>query len=162
MLSYSKFNSAYLIAEEKNLAFSSFSLQDSVKMGLTASALGLLEQLPLTINIRIGDWIVYHCALPKSKPENEWWIESKARVVMLKHHSTLYEQISANESGINWFEENNVSERNYAIHGGGLPLITDKDGFVGALVISGLSQIEDHLFGVRVLKMCLDHVGRLL
>ena len=69
---------------------------------------------------------------------------------MLKQHSTLFEQISAKERGVDWHKENNLKDETYAIHGGAIPLITNQ-GFKGILIISGLPQVEDHLFAVEVL-----------
>ncbi len=40
----------------------------------------------------------------------------------------------------------------------GLPLITD-EGFKGILIISGLPQVEDHLFAVEVLTEFLARKG---
>ena len=50
----------------------------------------------------------------------------------------------------------------HAIHGGGLPLITKNEGFVGVLLISGLPQVEDHLLGVEVLTEFLARKGEQL
>ena len=86
----------------------------------------------------------------------------KARVVFLKHHSTLYERVSAEERGVDWHRENNLLDETHAIHGGGLPLITKDDGCVGILIISGLPQVDDHLLGVEVLTEFLARKGELL
>jgi uncharacterized protein (UPF0303 family) len=80
---------------------------------------------------------------------------------MLKHHSTMYERVSAEERGVDWYKENNVEEETYAIHGGGLPLITKNEGFIGIFLISGLPQIKDHLLGVEVLTEFLARKGEL-
>ena len=100
--------------------------------------------------------------LPGSKPENDWWMARKARVVMLKHHSTMYERVSAEERSVDWHKENNLLDETHAIHGGGLPLITKNEGFAGVLLISGLPQVEDHLLGVEVLTEFLARKGELL
>jgi uncharacterized protein (UPF0303 family) len=86
----------------------------------------------------------------------------KARVVSLKHHSTMYERVSAEERGVDWHKENTLIDETHAIHGGGLPLITKDEGFVGVLLISGLPQIEDHLLGVEVLTEFLARKGETL
>ena len=112
--------------------------------------------------MRLGDWIIYHASLTGSTIENHWWIDRKARVVSLKHHSTMFERVSAEERGVDWHKENNVEDETHAIHGGGLPLITKNEGFVGMLLISGLPQIEDHLLGVEVLTEFLARKGELL
>ena len=59
-------------------------------------------------------------------------------------------------------KENNLLDETHAIHGGGLPLITKNEGFVGILIISGLPQVEDHLLGVEVLTEFLARKGELL
>ena len=108
--------------------------------------------------MRIGEWIVYHASLEGSKPKNDWWIKRKVAVVMLKQHSTMYERVSAEERGVDWHKENDLQDETHAIHGGALPLITD-EGFRGILSISGLPQVEDHLFAVNVLTEFLTRKG---
>jgi uncharacterized protein (UPF0303 family) len=156
------FTSSQLLVEEQSLILPSFSSTEGLEIGEIAKSLGLLRNLPVAIEVRLGDWIVYHASLPGSKPENDWWIARKARVVMLKHHSTLYERVSAEECGVDWHKENNLLDETHAIHGGGLPLITKDKGFVGVLLISGLPQVEDHLLGVEVLTEFLARKGELL
>jgi uncharacterized protein (UPF0303 family) len=156
------FTSSQLLVEEQSLILPSFSSTKGLEIGEIAKSLGLLRNLPVAIEVRLGDWIVYHASLPGSKPENDWWIARKARVVMLKHHSTLYERVSAEERGVDWHKENYLLDETHAIHGGGLPLITKDKGFVGVLLISGLPQVEDHLLGVEVLTEFLARKGELL
>ena len=80
---------------------------------------------------------------------------------MLKQHSTIYERVLAEELGIDWHKENNVIDETHAIHGGAVPLITPT-GFAGILIISGLPQVDDHLFAVEVLTEFLARRGELL
>ena len=156
------FTSENLLREEKVLSLSSLTNNDAIEIGEIATTLGKQRKLPIAIEVRIGDWIVYHASLPGSTPENQGWIDRKARVVMLKKHSTLYERVSAEERGVDWHKENNLLDETHAIHGGGLPLITKNEGFVGMLLISGLPQVEDHLLGVEVLTEFLARKGELL
>ena len=157
-----RFTSSQLLIEEHILTLPFLDIADSLEIGEIAKLLGVARNLPIAIEVRVGDWTVYHVSLPGSKPENDWWIARKARVVMLKHHSTLYERVSAQERGIDWHRENDLLDETHAIHGGGLPLITKDDGFVGVLLISGLPQAEDHLLGVEVLTEFLARKGELL
>ena len=156
------FTSSQLINEEQILTLPSLDLAGALEIGEIAKSIAVLRKLPLAIQVRLGDWIIYHASLPGSTSENHWWIDRKARVVLLKHHSTIYERVSAEERGIDWHKENNVEDETHAIHGGGLPLITKDDGFVGVLLISGLPQVEDHLLGVEVLTEFLARKGELL
>ena len=135
---------------------------DAANIGKIATEIAIERKLPIAIEVRIGDWIVYHVSLPGSTPENDWWMSRKARTVMLKQHSTMYERVSAQERGVDWHKENALLDETHAIHGGGLPLITKNEGFVGVLLISGLPQVEDHLLGVEVLTEFLARKAELL
>ena len=156
------FTSSGLLKEEQLLTLPKLDVADALEIGQIASSFGTEHGLPIAVEVRVGDWIVYHASLPSSSPENDWWIDRKARVVLLKHHSTIYEQVSAEERGVDWHKENNLLEETHAIHGGGLPLITRDKGFVGVLLISGLPQVEDHLLGVEVLTEFLARKGEQL
>ena len=151
-------DSKHLLHQEQELRLPSLMNKEAIEIGQLASELGRERKLPIAIEVRIGDWIVYHASLPGSSPENDRWIERKAAVVELKQHSTMYERIFAEERGVDWYKENNLQDETHAIHGGALPLITD-EGFKGILIISGLPQVEDHLFAVEVLIEFLARKG---
>jgi len=151
-----------LIYLEEMLVLTSFGIESAIEIGDIAKFLAVSRNLAIAIEVRLGDWIIYHVSLPGSTPENDLWISRKARTVMLKQHSTMYERVLAEERGIDWHKENNLLDETHAIHGGGLPLITKGDGFVGVLLISGLPQAQDHLLGVEVLTEFLARKGELL
>jgi uncharacterized protein (UPF0303 family) len=152
------FTAKQLLEEESLLQLPSLSNSDALEIGEIATTLGNQRRVPITVQVRIGDWIVYHASLEGSKPENDLWIERKVAVVMLKQHSTMYERVSTEEQGVDWHKENNLQDETHAIHGGALPLITDQ-GFKGILIISGLPQVEDHLFAIEVLTEFLARKG---
>jgi uncharacterized protein (UPF0303 family) len=156
------FTSSQLLVEEQILTLPSLGTTEALEIGEIAKSAGVARNLPIATEVRLGDWIVYHASLPGSTPENDWWISRKARTVKLKQHSTMYERVSAEERGVDWHEENNLLDETHAIHGGGLPLITKSEGFVGVLLISGLPQVEDHLLGVEVLTEFLARKGKIL
>jgi len=156
------FTSSQLLVEERILTLPFLGITEALEIGEIAKSLGVARNLPIAIEVRLGDWIIYHISLPGSKPENDWWISRKARVVKLKQHSTMYERVNAEERGVDWHKENHLLDETHAIHGGGLPLITKNEGFVGTLLISGLPQVEDHLLGVEVLTEFLARKGELL
>ena len=152
------FSSLQLLTEEQILKLPALTNNDAIEIGQIAVNIGAQRKLPIAIEVRIGDWIVFHASLQGSKPENDWWINRKVAVVKLKQHSTMYERVSAEERGVDWHKENNLQDETHAIHGGAIPLITD-EGFKGILIISGLPQVEDHLFAVEVLTEFLARKG---
>ena len=156
------FTSQQLLQEEQVLILPSLTNTDAIEIGQIATSLGIDRNLPIAVEVRIGDWIVYHASLTGSTPENDWWIGRKARVVNLKKHSTIYERVLAEENGIDWHKENNLMDETHAIHGGGLPLITKDGGYQGVLIVSGLPQVDDHLLGVEVLTEFLARKGETL
>ena len=162
MVTTGGFTSNQLLNEEQILTLPTLDLAGALEIGEIAKSLGVARKLPIAIEVRLGDWIIYHASLPGSTPENDWWMSRKARTVKLKQHSTMYERVTAEERGVDWHEENNLLDETHAIHGGGLPLITKNEGFVGMLLISGLPQVEDHLLGVEVLTEFLARKGELL
>jgi uncharacterized protein (UPF0303 family) len=155
------FSSKELLIEEEVLKLASLTNNDALEIGEIATTLGKQRKLPVAIEVRIGEWVVFHASLDGSKPENDWWISKKSRVVMMKQHSTMYERVLAEEQGVDWYKENKVKDDTHAIHGGALPLFTPT-GFAGILIISGLPQVEDHLFAVEVLTEFLARKGELL
>ena len=156
------FTSSGLLIEERLRTLPKLDVADALEIGQIAASFGTEQGLPIAVEVRIGDWIIYHASLPGSTSENQWWIDRKARVVLLKHHSTMYERVCAEERGVDWHKENNLLDETHAIHGGGLPLITKGEGFVGVLLVSGLPQVDDHLLGVEVLTEFLARKGELL
>jgi len=158
----SQYTSLWLLDQEDTLTLRTLDVIGALEIGEIAKCIGIHRKLPIAVEVRLGDWIIYHASLPGSTSENQWWIDRKARVVSLKHHSTLYERVLAEEQGIDWHKENNLLDETHAIHGGGLPLITKDDGYVGVLIISGLPQVDDHLLGVEVLTDFLARKGELL
>jgi uncharacterized protein (UPF0303 family) len=144
------FTAKQLLAEEFVLTLPHLTNTDAIQIGEIAITLGKQRQIPITVEVRIGNWTVFHASLEGSKPENDWWINRKVAVVMLKQHSTMHERVSAEERGVDWHKENNLQDETHAVHGGALPLKTP-EGFKGVFAVSGLPQVEDHLFAVEVL-----------
>ena len=98
MDSIPNFSSRQLLKEESSLILPSLEVSDALEIGEITRFKGVKRKLPVAIEVRLCDWIVYHASLPGSKPENDWWMERKSRVVMLKHHSTLSNLYLSNHS----------------------------------------------------------------
>jgi uncharacterized protein (UPF0303 family) len=153
------FTSAQLALEAQTLVLPSLSQAEAIEIGEIAVGLGRDRALPIAVEVRMGDWIVFHVSLPGSTDINDSWIVRKARVVMAKGNSTMFERVAAEEAGVNWYEQNNLSEELHAVHGGGIPLNVTGVGMAGILLISGLPQVEDHLLGVEVIAEYLARKG---
>ena len=153
------FTSEQLEREEQILVLPHCDLKDAVTIGEIAVEIAKRESLAISIEVRLGEWTVFHTALPGAKPDQPSWIDRKARVVLATGHSTMLERVKAEEEGFDWYERYAMPEETHAIHGGGLPLTVSGHGLKGILLISGLPQVEDHLFGIRVITEFLARVG---
>ena len=159
MVTTGGFTSVGLALEAKALQLSSLTQGQALEIGAIAQAIGLERGLPIAVEVRMKDWIIFHAPLPGSDTENDWWIGRKARVVNLTGRSTMHERVLAEEQGIDWHVSKGVEEELYAIHGGGLALNVVGLGLTGILIISGLPQVEDHLLGVEVITEYLARKG---
>ena len=153
------FDSAGLLLAEQLLALPALDLAGAVEIGEIAVGIGRERGHGIAVEVRMGEWTVFHVSLAGSTADNDSWIARKARVVALTGHSTMYERVLAEEQGTEWYSDHGVSESEYAIHGGGLPLHVTGTGHVGTLLISGLPQVEDHLLGIEVLTEYLARKG---
>lgn len=153
------FTSEQLQLEEQILVLPHLDIKDAVEIGEIAVGLARADGLAVSIEVMLGTWTVFHTALPGAKPDQPSWIARKARVVIATGHSTIHERVRAEELGIDWYADHDLPEDTHAIHGGGLPLNVSGQGLQGVLLISGLPQVEDHLFGIRVITEFLARVG---
>jgi uncharacterized protein (UPF0303 family) len=146
------FTSVQLLEHEASAVFEELNREIAVEVGKHAALLGTSRNYPITISIELDGEEVFRQALPGASDEHAGWITRKANVVNLTHHSTMYERVKAEEDGIDWHDKHGVVDETHAIHGGGFPLRTPDGQFRGVLLISGLPQVEDHLFAVEVLQ----------
>lgn len=155
------FSSAGLKVEESALVLPAFDVAAALEIGQIAYEIATNRGINPAIEVRIGEWIVFHASLPGTNTENDWWMGRKARVVLLTGHSSMHERVLAEETDIDWFAKHGVEEEQYAIHGGGLPINVAGKGLAGILLISGLPQVQDHLLGVEVLTEYLARKGEM-
>ncbi len=156
------FSSQGLELEAQTLELESLSQKDAIEIGEIALDIGFARGLSIAIEVRLKDWIVFHASLPGATVEKDDWLARKARVVLATGNSTMFERVLAEEQGIDWYEAKGLPEETHAIHGGGLALNVKGFGCMGALLISGLPQVQDHLLGVEVLTEFLARKGELI
>ena len=149
------FSSHELLREEEELILRKLDVEDAVTLGEIAMRMAQAKNLPVAIEVRIDEWKVFHVSLPGAKPENDWWIDRKARVVASDGHSSMYERVAAEEEGVDeltWYAMNNLPEETHALHGGGYPLHVVGEGHCGTILVSGVPQVDDHKLAVAALR----------
>ena len=144
-----------LAAQEAELVLPRFTLQDAVVLGAVLLEAARMESLPVVVDVRHGDQVAFHAALPGTSATNDLWVERKVRVVRLVGTSSLRAGAEAAADGVPFEERQRVDPLEYAAHGGAFPLVVRDVGLVGVATVSGLPQVEDHLLVVRVLRRFL-------
>ena len=148
---------AELTAEEEELQFSSFTNDDAWELGSALVATARDAGAPVAIEISRNHHRLFHIALTGATPDNAAWIERKTRVVHRFGHSSLHVRQAFVEGGTTFEEALGLDPQLYAAHGGAFPVIVRNVGPVGAVVVSGLPQVEDHRMVVAALRR---HLGQ--
>jgi uncharacterized protein (UPF0303 family) len=146
-----------LAAEEAELQFAAFTEDDAWTLGSAMVATARAAGAPVGIDITRHGHQLFHAALPGSSPDNDRWIERKARVVDRFGHSSLYMRTLCARDGSTLEEEFLLDGREFAAHGGAFPLLVRGVGPVGTVVVSGLPQVDDHRMVVTALR---EHLAR--
>ena len=146
------FTSVQLLEHEASSAFERLDIELALKVGRNAIYLATERNYPVTIVIELDGQEIFRETVAGDSEEHAGWIARKLNVVNLTHHSTMYERVKSEEDEIDWHAKHGVVDETHAIHGGGLPLITTDGRFRGVFLVSGLPQVEDHLFAVEALQ----------
>jgi uncharacterized protein (UPF0303 family) len=143
---------AELAAEEDQLQLARFTNDDAWALGTALVSRARQEQLPVAVDVSRNSHQLFHAALTGATPDNDSWIQRKARVVHRFGHSSLYVGQRSREAGTTFEEQFGLDPQLFAAHGGGFPLLVRNVGPVGVVVVSGLPQVEDHRMVVAALR----------
>jgi uncharacterized protein (UPF0303 family) len=144
-------------AEEAELQLAGFTEDDAWELGTALVTAARAAAAPVAVDIRRNGHQLFHAALPGSSPDNDRWIERKARVVDRFGRSSLYMRLLCEQDGTTLAEKFLLDERDFAAHGGAFPLLVRGVGAVGTVAVSGLPQLDDHRMVVAALR---DHLRR--
>ena len=148
---------AELAAEEEELQFGSFTNDDAWDLGAALVAAARRDGAPVAVDVSRHGHQLFHASLPGTSPDNDSWIQRKTRVVQRFGHSSLYVRQASIERGTTFEAEFGLDPARYAAHGGAFPVVVRSVGPVGAVVVSGLPQLEDHRLVVAAIRA---HLGR--
>ena len=148
---------AELAAEEEELQFTGFTNDDAWDLGSALVAAARRDGAPVAVDVSRHGHQLFHASLPGTSPDNDSWIQRKTRVVHRFGHSSLYVRQTSIERGTTFEEEFGLDPALYAAHGGAFPVVVRSVGPVGAVVVSGLPQLEDHRMVVAAIRA---HLGR--
>jgi uncharacterized protein (UPF0303 family) len=146
---------AELLEQERRLVFDRFDNTTAWALGQQMVAAARERELPVVVSIERNGQRLFHAALPGTAPDNDAWVERKARVVR-RYGRSSYQVGCHFRAGDGTFEEKSrLDPDDYAAHGGSFPLTIRNVGVVGSITVSGLPQAEDHAFVVAQLEQFL-------
>mgnify|MGYP001320411933 FL=1 len=134
-----------LQAEYARLTFPRFAEAEALALG--AVLVKLADGLPVVINIRTPNRVLFHAALPGAAPLNDLWALRKSNVALLYQlPSLLVGQQHLTKGSL---QISGLDGADHADHGGAVPIRVAGVGVVACATVSGLPQAEDHALVVR-------------
>jgi uncharacterized protein (UPF0303 family) len=144
-----------LLRQEEELQLPSFDNDDAWRLGCALVEAARARSAAVTVDISRNGQQLFHAALAGTAPDNDEWVKRKARVVQRFGHSSLYVGAQCRAQGRSFEEKYRVDPDTFAAHGGAFPIIVRGTGVVGAVVVSGLPQRDDHELVVATLRSFL-------
>jgi uncharacterized protein (UPF0303 family) len=146
---------ARIAEQERRLRFGRFDEDTAWELGSRLRALADSRGVGVTIEIRLAREAVFCCAMRGTSPANADWARRKRNTVEMLSRSSYGVGRSMQQAGTSLEASMGLPTRDYASHGGSVPIFVDGGGCVGAVTVSGLPQREDHALVVEAMaSMC--------
>ncbi|MDP3195738.1 heme-degrading domain-containing protein [Tabrizicola sp.] len=145
---------ADLEAEFAALELPRFDEATALHLGQILVDLALPDRLPVVIDIRTADRVLFHAGLPGSAPLNDLWARRKSNTALMFQVPSLL-VAARNRAKSEALDKHGLSGADYADSGGAVPIRVKGVGVVAVATVSGLPQVEDHKLVVRAIKTLL-------
>jgi len=137
--------------EVRTLQLDSFNQADALQLGLLLVDLATERSLPIAIDIRRNEHVLFHVSLPGATPDNEIWVEKKSKTAERYAEPSLLVGLKGRLGGGRIEDNGWFDQTRYAPHGGAFPVYVRGTGHVATVTVSGLPQRDDHDFVVEAL-----------
>lgn len=129
--------------QEDRFQFSAFSRADALKLGLMLHDRAQEYDGGVAIEITINGLSVFRYLPEGTTVDNTLWLARKVNTVRQSGRSSLHEMANLALAG-ETLTDRKLEEREFALCGGGFPLVLRGTGMVGVIAVSGLPHLEDH------------------
>lgn len=146
-----------IIEQEKALIFASFDENEAFSLGHRIRDIAVRDNLAVAIDISLWDRRLFFAATHGTTADNAEWIRRKFNVVRRFHASTYRLVLEQARDDRMFAAHKALDVSDYALAGGGFPIRVAGAGVIGAAIVSGLPQREDHNLVVRAIA---DHLGQ--
>ncbi|KAI5952969.1 hypothetical protein KGF57_004111 [Candida theae] len=107
----------------------------------------------IDITLTSGQTLFHSVVSSGTAVDNDNWVKRKYNTVFRFGKSSFFIGQKLRQKGKSIEEAMFVSSKEFASHGGSIPLCLESSEFlIGALTISGLAQEEDHLLALDILE----------
>jgi uncharacterized protein (UPF0303 family) len=144
-----------LAEQERLLQFARFGPAEAWALGSLVREIGVRQNAPIAIDVSFRDRTLFHCAMPGSTTDNAEWIRRKRNTVLRLWRSSYAVGRALALSGTTQEAAYMLPAADYAVHGGGFPILLGGAGCIGAITVSGLPQRDDHILVADALAMLL-------
>ena len=146
---------ASLQDEEARLIFQRFAEPEALRLGGMLVEMGVAGALPIAIDIRSQDRVLFHASLAGAKPLNDLWARRKGNTALIFQRSSMLVTLLLREKG-QGLDRDGLSAADYVASGGAVPIRVRGVGVIGVVTVSGLPEMEDHALVVRAMEAMLD------
>lgn len=141
--------------QEAALQFREFSNAVGIEVGL--ELIGEARRLGQAVAVdvsRCGHQI-FHASLDGTSPDIDRWLERKRNTVYRTFAATMGLQYRLKAAGVSLADAFHLDPAEFVDSGGGFPVVVRGAGFVGAIVVSGTSDRQEHDLITSVLSRYL-------
>ncbi len=141
-----------LARELEELRFDRFDLDVAWRLGCLVREIAHADALPVRMELSVAGNVLFATALPGTSPDNAEWIRRKRNTVMRFHRSSLALRLECEAKGTTLGARFGLDDKDFVASGGGVPIATRATGVIGAAVVSGLPDVEDHQLMVLAIR----------
>ena len=135
---------ASVSAQEELLKFETFTHEDAWELGQVFVSEAMDKDMKIAIAIRsLSGLTLFQYAAEGTNYGNEGWIDRKFRTVQHFEMSTLRYALFLKKRGAT-LAERGLDPTKFVACGGGFPIFVEGVGCIGAAMVSGLTDVEDH------------------
>jgi len=127
---------------EGRVELSHFTNEDAFELGTLAMAVTQEWGVSLSVDIVIGDYLVYRARLGSTGPANDPWLAGKAAVANYFGDSSLLVKLRQEATGIP-FTDLPLDHDVMRAHGGSIPIYVDGT-LAATITMSGEPDVVDH------------------
>jgi len=144
-----------IAAQEQQLQFSAFSADTAWALGSHLRADAIARGAAMTFEIQIAGRTLLLVTTEGAPAGQADWIRRKRNVVMRFGRSSYAVGRQLELDGMTIEQRHGLTLADYAMHGGGFPIILRGTGVIGSVIASGLHQRVDHAMVVDALAAVL-------